>query len=204
MKIYRFTALAAAALIAIIFFTVEAQERSARPDSGFHHHSRQLEIQPLLNPDSTEIYRISGDTVFVNSVRLGQHIRGYRDVTPVEIAIVGDKVTGITLLNNHESRGYIRKITAAGFFDSWNGLSVKEAQALQVDAVTGATFSSNAIRENVSLALNYYQQQNLGSLVSGTGGQTRSGWLYPIGAVLFIVVAWAVRRKKQAGEELPV
>ena len=33
---------------------------------------------------------------------------------------------------------------------------VKEAKTLQVDAVTGATYSSNAVIENVRLALDYY------------------------------------------------
>ena len=40
----------------------------------------------------------------------------------------------------------------------WNGKSVKDAKTLQVDVVTGATFSSEAVIKNVQLALDYYQQ----------------------------------------------
>ena len=158
----------------------------------------------MLNPDSTDIYRISGDTVFVNSVRLGKDIKGYRDVTPVEIAIVDDKIVSVTLLNNHESRGYIRKIASAGFFDAWNGLSVKEAQARQVDVISGATYSSDAIRKNVSMALNYCQQQNLGSLVAGNSMQVYPWWYYPlggfIGGALLVLIVFAIRKKKKAGK----
>lgn len=204
MKIKSRTVLAAA-LLAFGFSSAEAQETSARPDSGFRHsHSRPREIQPMLNPDSTDIYRISGDTVFVNSVRLGKDIKGYRDVTPVEIAIVDDKIVSVTLLNNHESRGYIRKIASAGFFDAWNGLSVKEAQARQVDVISGATYSSDAIRKNVSMALNCYQQQNLGSLVAGNSIQVFPWWYYPlggfIGGALLVLIVFAIRKKKKAGK----
>lgn len=192
--------LLAAALSALAVQHIYAQEMSARPDSGFHHHHAPREIQPLLNPDSTDIYRISDDTVYVNSVRLGRDIKGYRDVTPVEIAIVDDKVVSVSLLNNHESRGYIRKITSAGFFDAWNGLSVAEAQKRQVDIISGATYSSDAIRQNVSLALNYYQQQNLGRLVAGNSMQVFPWWYYPlggaIGGILLILIVRAIRRKK--------
>ena len=192
--------LLAAALSAFAVQHVYAQEMSARPDSGFRHHHAPREIQPLLNPDSTDIYRLSGDTVFVNSVRLGKDIKGYRDVTPVEIAVVNDKVVSVTLLNNHESRGYIRKISSTGFFDAWNGLSVAEAQAQQVDIISGATYSSDAIRKNVSLALNYYRQLNLGRLVAGNSMQVFPWWFYTlsgfIGGALLILIVWAIRRKK--------
>ena len=36
-------------------------------------------------------------------------------------------------------------------------MKVKDAQTQQVDAVTGATFSSEAVIKNVQLALDYYQ-----------------------------------------------
>ena len=40
----------------------------------------------------------------------------------------------------------------------WDGLTLKEAKAKQVDAVTGATFSSKALIENVNRGLDYYQK----------------------------------------------
>ena len=39
----------------------------------------------------------------------------------------------------------------------WDGLKVKEAREKEVDAVTGATYSSEAVIQNVRLALDYYQ-----------------------------------------------
>jgi uncharacterized protein with FMN-binding domain len=40
--------------------------------------------------------------------------------------------------------------------EKWNGKKVADAQKLKVDAVTGATFTSNALIENVQEGLKYY------------------------------------------------
>ena len=40
----------------------------------------------------------------------------------------------------------------------WKGMTVKKALSSEVDAVTGATLSSNAVRENVKRGLEYYQK----------------------------------------------
>ena len=37
-------------------------------------------------------------------------------------------------------------------------MTVKKAQKAQVDAVTGATMSSEAVKENVKRGLDYYQK----------------------------------------------
>jgi uncharacterized protein with FMN-binding domain len=42
--------------------------------------------------------------------------------------------------------------------EKWNGKTVKDARTLQVDAVTGATYSSEAVIQNVQMALDYYQK----------------------------------------------
>ena len=45
-----------------------------------------------------------------------------------------------------------------GLLEQWNGKTVDEALAAQVDVVAGATYSSNAVIENVRLGLNYYKE----------------------------------------------
>ena len=42
--------------------------------------------------------------------------------------------------------------------DKWNGMKVKDAKNMKVDAVTGATYSSKAVIENVQLGLDYYSK----------------------------------------------
>ena len=41
---------------------------------------------------------------------------------------------------------------------AWDGKTVKEAKTMKVDGRTGATMSSDAIKENVKRALEYYEK----------------------------------------------
>ena len=59
-------------------------------------------------------------------------------------------------LKSAESPKYYAKVKKA-LLEKWNGLKVKEASQLKVDAVTGATYSSEAVVKNVRLGLDYYQ-----------------------------------------------
>jgi len=74
-------------------------------------------------------------------------LRGYTAQVHFAIGIKDDKVVGISLLPNEETPGFIDMIKEAGFFDSWNGLSVAQAASKQVDAVSGATFTTTAVKK---------------------------------------------------------
>jgi len=63
-------------------------------------------------------------------------------------------ILGVQLLPNVESPGYVQRVQQAGFFNSWNGLSIKKAKKKQVDTVSGATFTSRAVIQSVQAALN--------------------------------------------------
>ena len=45
-----------------------------------------------------------------------------------------------------------------GFFDAWNGLNVEESLNKKVDAVTGSTYTSNAVIESMQVRLAEYSQ----------------------------------------------
>lgn len=61
----------------------------------------------------------------------------------------------IEALANKETPKFFKKVSD-GILGKWNGKSVKAAQKLKVDGVTGATMSSNAVKENVKRGLEYY------------------------------------------------
>ena len=42
--------------------------------------------------------------------------------------------------------------------NKWDGMKVSEAKTAEVDGRTGATFSSDAVKKNVKLALEYYEK----------------------------------------------
>ena len=90
-----------------------------------------------------------GDTIFINTTEAGKDITGYSGPTPLKIAIVDGRIVSVTALPNSETPGFFGRVEKSGLLDSWNGLTPKEAAAKQVDGVTGATFSSQAVIANV-------------------------------------------------------
>ena len=81
-------------------------------------------------------------------------IKGYAGETPVLIAFDAKMViTGVYLLQNKETPKFAKKVEDAGFYKSWNGLTVKQALKKDVDAVSGATYTSNGVSKSVRAAL---------------------------------------------------
>ena len=124
-----------------------AQEQTQRP-------RRQRYEIPTDAPIKT---KQQDDTVVINTSALCKDVRGYRDMTPVQIFIKKDKVVRVEALRNNEGPKYMDM--ARPLLDKWNGQKVKQAQAQKVDAVTGATFTSNALIENVRQGLKYYAEK---------------------------------------------
>ena len=92
----------------------------------------------------------------IDTTELGKEVEGYQGTTPLKVYIKKDKVEKSEFMKSTETPKYYAKVKKA-LLEKWNGLKVKDAKAQQVDAVTGATYSSEAVIENVRLALDYYQ-----------------------------------------------
>jgi len=91
----------------------------------------------------------------IDTTELGKNVEGYNGPTPLKIYINNNKVEKIEALKSFETPKYYVKVKKA-LLEKWNGLKIKDAKALKVDAVTGATFSSEAVIKNVQLGLDYY------------------------------------------------
>ncbi len=104
----------------------------------------------------------TGDTVMtkengvtvVNTTTLAKNVRGYMGNTPVKIYIKGNKVTKVEALKNQESPKYFA--LAKKLLSQYEGKTVSKARKLSVDAVSGATLSSKALKKNVEEGLDYY------------------------------------------------
>ena len=93
----------------------------------------------------------------VNTTTLADDVDGYIGATPLKIYIKNNKIEKIEALPNKETPKYFAKVKKQ-VLDKWNGKTVKEALKAQVDGVTGATLSSDAVKENVKRGLEYYQK----------------------------------------------
>ena len=113
-----------------------------------------LALQGFTTNDDTMIKE--NGVYIINTTTIGKDIEGYNGPTPLKVFIKNNKVEKIEFLKNVESPKYYAKVKKE-LQDKWNGLKVKNAKTLQVDAVTGATYSSTAVIQNVQLAIDYYQ-----------------------------------------------
>ena len=106
------------------------------------------------NADGGDTLRILDDgTVVVNTTTLAKDITGYAGTVPLEIIVKDGIITEVKALENTETPEFFEE--ARVLLTSWNGKSIADAQALEVDAVSGATMSSNAIKGNMQRGLAY-------------------------------------------------
>lgn len=96
------------------------------------------------------------ETTIINTQLLGKNIKGYKGATPVKIYIFKNKIAKVEVLPNRETPKFFNK--AKAILTNYNGKSVNKALKMNVDGVSGATFSSKALKENVQLGLEYYKQ----------------------------------------------
>ena len=99
----------------------------------------------------------SDGTYVVNTSSLCKDVKGYKSNTPLKIYIKKDKVVKVEALPNQETPKFFQRVEKS-VVPSWNSKSVKSAQKLTVDVVTGATLSSNAVKENMKRGLDYYMK----------------------------------------------
>ena len=90
---------------------------------------------------------------------------GYAGNVPLFLAVSNeDVILGLTLLNNSESPGFLKRLEKKNLFSAWDGKTLEEAEQLNVEAVSGATMSSDAIRGRVKRALAFYLERDGGGL----------------------------------------
>jgi NosR/NirI family transcriptional regulator, nitrous oxide reductase regulator len=120
------------------------------PDCSFIRNGNEILV---YNADGS--FRAS----LLYTMPLCKEITGYGGNVPFVI-VVSDKNTieKLILLPNSETPNWIEALKSQGFFNTWNGLSVEESLNKKVDAITGSTFTTNAVIESMQLRLSEYSQ----------------------------------------------
>ncbi len=93
----------------------------------------------------------------VNTTKLTGDVNGFNGPTPLKIYIKNDKIQKIEALPNEETPSFFARVQE-NLLNKWNGMTVKQAANAKVDAVSGATYSSNAVKENVRIGVKYYTE----------------------------------------------
>lgn len=86
-------------------------------------------------------------------------IIGYSGPIPLAIIIDNnDKIVGVSLLPNDETPRFVERVVNEGFTQKWNGLTAEQSVSKDMDAISGATYSSVAIAETVKQRLSEYSK----------------------------------------------
>lgn len=101
------------------------------------------------------VTHLADGEVVIHTAHLPGVINGYAGPVPLDITIENGKIKEVTALDNVETPGFFKR--ASQLLDAWTGKTPTEAPGMQVDAISGATFSSNAIINNVNTGLAYYE-----------------------------------------------
>ncbi len=132
---------------------------------GTSHENYELELNLSqcvdFFEDAKQIKKISASQLQIlgeNNQILGYAFgykgeKGYGGRVPIFILTDGlNVVRGVQLGNHYESDEYLTDILKSGLLNSWNGLAREETASQQVDVVSGATISSQAIILGVKIA----------------------------------------------------
>lgn len=163
----------------------------------FGHDLRQTHAAVVSVAQGSDTLEVQPDGTFVVNTRvLAKDVQGYGGPVPLKIHIGKDgKLTAIEAEPNAESPSFFDR--AKELFSRWQGKTIDEAMAEDVDAVSGATFSSKAIIRNVQRGLAYAKQHGLAD--GGKGAQEESaertvatGWTLGSIVALIAVLLGAV------------
>lgn len=119
------------------------------------HDLREAHEAKALKNDTLEM---TPDGAFVvNTKPLAKDVQGYGGPVPLKIHIKDGRVVAVEAEPNAESPDFFNR--AKELLNHWQNKSVDEALAEEVDAVSGATFSSRAIIANMQRGLAYAQKR---------------------------------------------
>ena len=96
-----------------------------------------------------KVYKINTETLC--------NTKGYKGTTPLVVSIEGNQISDIEVPRNQEGPKYM-KMVYDGLIAKYVGMKIKDVETNNVDAVTGATFTSKAVIDNVKAAVKYFKE----------------------------------------------
>ena len=102
--------------------------------------------EPVMTKEKGGVYIINTTTIC--------DTKGYKSPTPLKVTVKKDKIESVEALPNMETPKYFRRINEE-LLPKFVGLKSEECE--KVDALTGATMSSNAVKANLKAAFEYYK-----------------------------------------------
>ena len=118
-----------------------------------------LLMAAFVTAEAQQVMRKEKDgTYVVNTTTIANDVEGYAGPTPVEVYIKKNKIVKVVPLKTMDGPKYVAKVKNQ-MLTKYEGMKVEKKNPLpKVDGVTGATFTSDAMREHINRAIAYYQK----------------------------------------------
>lgn len=143
----------------------------------------------IENMGKGKIDPLASETVYTQP--LCSEIIGYNDVVPLKINMEHGIISGVEILENRETPKYMSRVIGSRLVEKFNGMTPTEAANSQIDAVSGATFTSNAIIKSVRATMKKYDESHHPTI----WGWQLLGVLCSIVAILIFSTISAKKRK---------
>lgn len=141
--------------------------------------------QPTADTTATQ-RQLPDGTIVINTTSIASDIKGFGGSVPLEISIKGRRIADIQALSNSETPSFFSR--ASELFAKWKGKTLDEAMTVEVEAVTGATFSSNAIIGNMQAGLRYANENSL----TADDVSSTANWTWQSAAALIVALMAAL------------
>ena len=138
----------------VVVVLVLAAAAILRDGRIFGHDLREAHEATAQKNDTLEV--TPDGALVVNTKPLAKDVQGYGGPVPLKIHIKDGRVAAVEAEPNAESPDFFNR--AKELLNHWQNKSVDEALVEEVDAVSGATFSSRAIIANMQRGLAYAKQ----------------------------------------------
>ena len=139
----------------------------------------ELKQQEEVLPEGEALAVLEDGTARLNTTELGKDIIGYGGTVPLEITLEDGRIKSIKALANSETPRFFK--AASALLSEWDGQTVEDALKMQVNGVSGATFSSEAIIGNVQRGLQYVAKNPV-------KGSARAGFDFSIKTIAGLIV----------------
>ncbi len=183
-----------AALVAVVAVQIVRTSNSKRqvadlPDLSLTEAQNAFPAAAEVKAVDTAYFQVQdADGALLGSILFSKpysdDVKGFNGETPLMIVLDKDeKIVKVELLDNEETPNYLQHVMDAKFLDTWNGLTPEEALNKQVDAVSGATFSSTGVMNSLKARLAVYSRQEV------TENNDHSNWWKDLIVLLIVAMA---------------
>lgn len=137
----------------------------------------------IISEDEAEVLDAAGCLLgrLIHTQPQAKYIIGYGSCLPLIMVMnANGRIAGLILQAHQETPDFIAKLEAQDFFSSWNNLTASEAAILDVDAVSRATLTSQAVIDSVQLRLTQHVAVVPGQnrIEYSEAGYALAGWLF--------------------------